>query len=425
MRLRLQNFDGVRDRQDPRKAKELFDLLWPARQVRLACAARLAKSIRYAHDCADGSWSVTMLDWGVRLNVGQVLVLQLASDQVLVYVRTARGKPVYAAVRSPSRVDSYTPNEIADVSAREWQRHAQFIGDAAEAKKGSPWRTSFSEGVLEYVESTLHTSLPRPSYLKSSMHILQGGVSNGDKDWLVRAARRRLSSPSWIAPRSVRVGDEVVIYVTGFGFFATARISGNAKRRANWARRYGAPLERVRLIDPPISLGVIRASIPDLEWAKYPRSITTLNRKIATQVAKLIKERRKVGILEIADSLLQSANLAELRRMAYLSARPSAKQIRRMGTYRQRSQRIHQYVLLRAEGVCEGCKIPAPFRKPGGRPYLEPHHTKRLADEGPDHPKTVIALCPNCHRRAHSANDAAKFNQSLMKKLTRIEMTSK
>jgi predicted HNH restriction endonuclease len=33
----------------------------------------------------------------------------------------------------------------------------------------------------------------------------------------------------------------------------------------------------------------------------------------------------------------------------------------------------------------------------------------------------VIALCPNCHRRAHFANDTKKFNQSLVRKLRRIE----
>jgi hypothetical protein len=53
--------------------------------------------------------------------------------------------------------------------------------------------------------------------------------------------------------------------------------------------------------------------------------------------------------------------------------------------------------------------------------YLEPRQTKRLPDHGPDRPATVISLCPNCHRRAHSADDKVGFNQSLISRLKYIE----
>lgn len=84
------------------------------------------------------------------------------------------------------------------------------------------------------------------------------------------------------------------------------------------------------------------------------------------------------------------------------------------------------YVRARAEGDCdcdcdcEGCNTSAPFISKKG-PYLEPHHVHRLADGGPDHPKNVIALCPNCHRQAHYSTDAFEFNRTLVKKLTDIE----
>ncbi|MGH9768021.1 MAG: HNH endonuclease [Blastocatellia bacterium] len=70
---------------------------------------------------------------------------------------------------------------------------------------------------------------------------------------------------------------------------------------------------------------------------------------------------------------------------------------------------------------CEGCNDHAPFQKSDGFPYLEPHHTMRLADGGPDHPAHVIAPCPNCHRRAHYAVDAEAFNKSLIKRLSVLE----
>lgn len=79
-----------------------------------------------------------------------------------------------------------------------------------------------------------------------------------------------------------------------------------------------------------------------------------------------------------------------------------------------RSEAIKLYALARAKGVCEGCEEPAPFESKMG-PYLECHHLYRIADGGPDHPENVVAICPNCHRRAHFSRDAADFNQKLVK----------
>lgn len=79
-----------------------------------------------------------------------------------------------------------------------------------------------------------------------------------------------------------------------------------------------------------------------------------------------------------------------------------------------RSQALKLYVIARSNGICEGCGINAPFQSRSG-PYLECHHVHRLADGGPDHPENVVALCPNCHRRAHFSNDAKAYNETLKK----------
>lgn len=255
----------------------------------------------------------------------------------------------------------------------------------------------------------------------AALHIVQGGIDNGDKKHLEKAARNNLSVPSWIVPKSVSIGDEVVIYVSGYGFFATAKIKTLSKPRTDWKNRYGAGLKFIKLIDPAISIGAIQRHIPKLTWARYPRSITTPPAEVASQIRKLIAERRKTGTPDLDDEALIHANIDELRKIALLSARPSATQKERKLIYRVRSKAIHLYVLSRANGYCEGCNAVAPFRKADGRPYIEPHHTTRLADDGPDHPAKVIGLCPNCHRRAHSSQDAKVFNRSLERKLARLE----
>ena len=59
-------------------------------------------------------------------------------------------------------------------------------------------------------------------------------------------------------------------------------------------------------------------------------------------------------------------------------------------------------VLERANGVCESCGQNAPFfRAKDSTPYLEVHHKIRLVDGGRDNVKNAIALCPNCHKKAH------------------------
>lgn len=86
-----------------------------------------------------------------------------------------------------------------------------------------------------------------------------------------------------------------------------------------------------------------------------------------------------------------------------------------------RSRRVRDYVLLRANGKCELCATPAPFLKPDGTPYLEPHHTTRVSDGGPDHPLHVGALCPSCHREIHFGQKGAQRNAELQARLREIE----
>jgi hypothetical protein len=299
MRKRLQEFDADRDQGDSKKAAELFKHLWPSR-VQIACANRLADSIHAANDEADASWEVSMFAWGIRLNVGQVASLDFASDEVVAVIMSPRSKPVYSAVPVGSDVLRFAPEKISAVSPRQWDSHDQFIQAAASAKKKSPFKSSFSEGVMKHIESVLGRDLPRPSYLVRSLHILQGGVDNRDKAWLEKAAKQGLRRSAWIAPKSARIGDDAVIYVAGFGFFATARIAGSPRPRTDWVNRYGAALDSIDLIDPPVSLGEIRKKLPKLDWAKYPRSVHSLTEKTAFAVRALIAERRKNGRSDIS-----------------------------------------------------------------------------------------------------------------------------
>lgn len=92
-------------------------------------------------------------------------------------------------------------------------------------------------------------------------------------------------------------------------------------------------------------------------------------------------------------------------------------------TYYKRSKDVRDYVLARAAGVCEECGLPAPFKRLDGSPYLEPHHIRRVADGGPDHPSSVGAICPTCHRRIHYGSDGAEYNRRLAEAIRLKEKT--
>lgn len=253
------------------------------------------------------------------------------------------------------------------------------------------------------------------------LHIVQGGVTNGDKKWLQRAAQHgKTRTRNWIVPKSAAVGDHVVIYVDQ-GLFATATVRSRPNRRSDWKNRYGADVHNVTLIEPPIGINALRRRLPALGWARYPRSIATPPPKVAEMLAEFIKERRKLGRPALDDRTLQEASLSELRVVALLRSSSVSRTISTRVLRRLRAQAIRRYVLCRAGAECEGCRAPAPFITKSGQPYLEPHHITRLADDGPDHPARVIALCPNCHRRVHFAEDGRAFNEHLKRLVVRLE----
>lgn len=94
-------------------------------------------------------------------------------------------------------------------------------------------------------------------------------------------------------------------------------------------------------------------------------------------------------------------------------------------TQYQRSEIIRSYVLRRANGICESCNCPAPFKRLDGSPYLEVHHVHRLSDGGIDHPNNTAALCPSCHREVHFGQEKAAITKKLVLNIALKEKTMK
>jgi 5-methylcytosine-specific restriction protein A len=78
----------------------------------------------------------------------------------------------------------------------------------------------------------------------------------------------------------------------------------------------------------------------------------------------------------------------------------------------QRNPYIVEQARRRADGLCQLCDQPAPFKNKKGTPFLEVHHVQWLAKGGTDTLDNTVALCPNCHRKMHSI-DRKKDRQRL------------
>ena len=70
---------------------------------------------------------------------------------------------------------------VAEVSSnhhRDLARCVAFIDAAAGAKKVSPFKATFSDGVMKYLEKALGESMPRPAYFSLSRSIGELGANH-------------------------------------------------------------------------------------------------------------------------------------------------------------------------------------------------------------------------------------------------------
>jgi 5-methylcytosine-specific restriction enzyme A len=85
-------------------------------------------------------------------------------------------------------------------------------------------------------------------------------------------------------------------------------------------------------------------------------------------------------------------------------------------SYVKRDPRVRAVVLQRAQGRCEreGCGVARAY--PG---FLDVHHI--LGAEKSDRVWNCVAVCPNCHREAHTAPDRDILNARLLEMVRRFE----
>lgn len=80
----------------------------------------------------------------------------------------------------------------------------------------------------------------------------------------------------------------------------------------------------------------------------------------------------------------------------------------------ERNTYVAELAKRKANGLCQLCENPAPFKNEAGNPFLETHHIEWLSQGGEDTIENTVALCPNCHRKMHildSKSDRGKLRE--------------
>lgn len=138
------------------------------------------------------------------------------------------------------------------------------------------------------------------------------------------------------------------------------------------------------------------------------KAVTESDGKKWFHLRKVDSVPSQVAILEKEYLVDQEARIKSVHKLSEnelvekLQASPPEKIEKVISYKKKRNIYVTEFTLRRANGVCECCKKPAPFnRASDNTPYLEVHHKIQLADGGPDTITNTIAVCPNCHRKAH------------------------
>ena len=100
---------------------------------------------------------------------------------------------------------------------------------------------------------------------------------------------------------------------------------------------------------------------------------------------------------------------------------PRPQQIQQIVNTYPRNNILKNYVKRRSSYSCEmpSCNYQG-FNKENGEPYIEIHHVIPLSEGGEDSIDNTVALCPNCHRALHYANNRQELREILLNYLSHL-----
>lgn len=167
-----------------------------------------------------------------------------------------------------------------------------------------------------------------------------------------------------------------------------------------------------------------------ITWIKGYKPAANVGEQVKANIKQVILKRDEIG----QEASKPSADYEEYERRSQAlrklktnspktkpqgQATPKSKTSSSNQYYRDPA--VRAWVLELSNGNCEACGEEAPFKSDDGSAFLETHHMKRLADDGPDVVENAVAICPNCHRRLHYSTERIEFTEKVFEKVDRLE----
>lgn len=170
------------DRNSSDSAAAVFSVLFADSAIRQLCVQALAESVATAHATAPQAWSITLFPNTVRLNVGRIEALAYFTDSIHCIIDSQcipdglrQRKDVDLIIGAtgvlPSVPVSAVCNFPADLAGELFpllrSSHESLIRAAGSAR-GTPYRSSYSPGVIEFLSSKVGRRISHPSHYNSN-----------------------------------------------------------------------------------------------------------------------------------------------------------------------------------------------------------------------------------------------------------------
>lgn len=162
-------------------------------------------------------------------------------------------------------------------------------------------------------------------------------------------------------------------------------------------------------------------SVMGRDWLTGLKPAKNVGARIAAQIEELIAELEGQAIAPVAAFEISVRDNISKNDLPQPPGNQTPKTSTTSVTQYQRDVQVKAWILKNAEGICECCDQEAPFSGPDGRPYLEVHHVRKLAEKGADSTENAVAVCPNCHRELHYGQYSKSLVEKLYEKISRLK----
>ena len=156
------------------------------------------------------------------------------------------------------------------------------------------------------------------------------------------------------------------------------------------------------------------------DWLSGLKPAKNVGANIAEQIEQLIAEVEHKPVVPVVTFELEVRESIKKPYLPQPKGSLTPKSCVTSVTQYQRDPEVKAWVLKEADGVCECCKQPAPFKNVEGMPFLEVHHVRKLAENGSDTINNAVATCPNCHRALHYGVNAKDLVEGLYSSVKRL-----